>query len=119
MTPRSRWPFESKAEGVSDWIVTLDTLAIYCHAYVGHFCDARRLAVALTAAQVSAPLTEVLCPGVISQAAFLEGALGEAGALAAGALAAARRLHFGRHYFNFHALRTTALRALEQGDLAR
>ena len=111
-------PLEATAEGVSDWIVTLDTLAMYCHTYVGHFSEARQLAEALTAAQVSAPLTEVLCPGVISQAAFLEGALDEAGALAASTLTAARRLHFDRHYFNFHTLRTTALLALERGDLA-
>ena len=55
---------------------------------------------------------------MISQAAFIEGALEEAGALAADTLAAARRLHFDRHYFDFHALRTTALLALERGDLA-
>ncbi|HET7243840.1 MAG TPA: AAA family ATPase [Streptosporangiaceae bacterium] len=111
-------PYEAKAEGVSDWAVTLDTLAMYCHTYVGHFSQARHLADALAAAQVSAPLTEVLCPGVISQAAFLEGNLQEAATLAASTHAAARRLHFDRHYFNFHALRTTALLALERGDLA-
>ncbi len=111
-------PFEATAERVSDWIVTLDTLAMYCHTYVGHFSEARQLAEALTSAQVSAPLTEVLCPGVISQAAFLEGALDEAGALAASTLTAARRLHFDRHYFYFHTLRTTALLALERCDLA-
>ena len=76
-------PFEAKADGVSDWIVTLDTLAMYCHTYLGHFSEARQLADALMSAQVSDPLTEVLCPGVISQAAFIEGALEEAGALAA------------------------------------
>ena len=111
-------PIETEADGVADWIVTLDTLAMYCHSYLGHFGQARQLADALTSAQVSAPLTEVLCPGVISQARLLEGALEEAGILADSALAAARRLHFDRHYFNFHALRTTALLALERGDLA-
>ena len=111
-------PIETEAGGVADWIVTLDTLAMYCHSYLGHFGQARQLADALTSAQVSAPLTEVLCPGVISQARLLEGALEEAGVLADGALTAARRLHFDRHYFNFHALRTTALLALERGDLA-
>jgi LuxR family transcriptional regulator, maltose regulon positive regulatory protein len=110
--------FEAAAEGVSDWVVTLDTLAMYCHTYVGHFSQARQLADALAAAQVSAPLTEVLCPGVISQAAFLEGNLQEAATLAASTHAAARRLHFEGHYFNFHAMRTTALLALERGDLA-
>ena len=111
-------PFEARADGVGDWIVTLDTLAMYCHTYVGQFSEARQLAEALTAAQVSAPLTEVLCPGVISQAAFIEGDLHEAGALAESTLAAADRLHFDRHYFNFHAIRTTALLALERRDLA-
>ena len=111
-------PFEATAAGVGDWIVTLDTLAMYCHTYLGHFSEARLLADALASAQVSAPLTEVLCPGVISQAAFLEGALEEAGTLAAGTLAAAGRLHFDHHFFNFHALRTTALLALERRDLA-
>ena len=111
-------PFEAKAGGVGDWIVTLDTLAMYCHTYVGQFSQARQLADALTAAQVSGPLTEVLCAGVISQAAFIEGDLEEAGTLAAATLAAARRLGFDRHFFNFHALRTTALLALERRDLA-
>jgi hypothetical protein len=66
-------PFEANADGAGDWIVTLDTLAMYCHTYVGQFSKARQLAKALAAAQVSAPLTEVLCPGVISQAALIEG----------------------------------------------
>jgi len=111
-------PFEARADGVSDWVVTLDTLAMYCHTYLGHFSEARLLADTLTSAQVSAPLTEILCSGVISQTAFIEGALEEAGRLAASTLTAARRLRFDSHYFNFHALRTTALLALERGDLA-
>jgi LuxR family maltose regulon positive regulatory protein len=111
-------PFQARADGVGDWVVTLDTLAMYCHTYLGHFSEARQLAGTLISAQVSDPLTEVLCPGVISQAAFIEGVLEEAGALAASTLTAARRLHFDRHYFAFHALRTTALLALERHDLA-
>jgi LuxR family maltose regulon positive regulatory protein len=111
-------PSEAKADGVGEWIVTLDTLAMYCHTYLGQFRQARLLADALISAEVSEPLTEVLCPGVISQVAFIEGALEEAGALAAATLTAARRLHFDRHYFVFHALRTTALLALERGDPA-
>jgi LuxR family maltose regulon positive regulatory protein len=111
-------PFDAKAEGVGDWVVTLDTLAMYCCTYLGRFSEARQLADALVAAQVSDPLSEVLCPGVISQAAFIEGALEEAGALAASTLTAARRHRFDRHYFAFHALRTTALLALERHDLA-
>jgi len=110
-------PFEAQAEGAGDWIVTLDTLAMYCHTYVGQSEQARQLADALAAAQVSAALTEVLCPGVISQAAYIEGNLEEAATLAASTLDAARRLHFDRHYFAFHALRTTALLALERHDL--
>ena len=111
-------PFEAQADGVSDWLVMLDTLAVYCHTYAGHFSEARQLADTLIAAQVSAPLSEVFCPGLVSQAAFMDGALEEAGALAAGALAAARRLHFDRHYFVLYVLRTTALLALERHDLA-
>jgi LuxR family maltose regulon positive regulatory protein len=111
-------PFDAKAEGAGDWVVTLDTLAMYCCTYLGRFSEARQLADALVAAQVSDPLSEVLCPGVISQAAFIEGALEEAGALAASTLTAARRHRFDRHYFAFHALRTTALLALERHDLA-
>jgi LuxR family maltose regulon positive regulatory protein len=110
--------FEARADGVGDWIATLDALAMYCHTYLGQFSEARQLARALTAAQVSAPLSEVLCSGVISQAAFIEGDLQEAGTLAESTLAAAGRLHFDRHYFNFHAIRTTALLALERRDLA-
>jgi LuxR family transcriptional regulator, maltose regulon positive regulatory protein len=110
-------PSESTADDVGDWTATLDALAMYCHTYAGHFSRARQLAEALVAAQVSAPLTEILCPGVISQAAFLEGNLHEAAILAARTHAAARRLHFERHYFSFHALRTTALLALERSDL--
>ena len=68
-------PFETRADGVTDWTVTLDTLAMYCHTYLGHIGQARQLADALMSAQVSAPLTEVLCPGEMSQAAFIEGAL--------------------------------------------
>lgn len=45
---------EAKADGIGDWIVTLDTLAMYCHTYVGQFSPARQLAETLTAAQVSA-----------------------------------------------------------------
>jgi LuxR family maltose regulon positive regulatory protein len=111
-------PFEAEAGGVSDWVVTLDTLAMYCHTYAGQLGEARPLADALIAAQVSGPLTEVLCPGVMSQAAFIEGDLEEAGTLAAATMAAARRLGFDCHFFNFHALRTTALLALERRDLA-
>ena len=110
--------FEADADSIGDWIVTLDILAMYCHTYLGHFSEARQLADALMSAHVSAPLTEVFCPGLISQAAFIEGALEEAGVLAASTVTAARRLHFDHHYFGMYALRTTGLLALERHDLA-
>lgn len=110
-------PFEKTVDGVADWVVSLDTLAMYCHTYVGDFREARRLAEALVAGGTSIPLTEVLCPGVISQAAILEGDLKEAAALAAATLQSARRLRFERHFFVFHALRTTSQLALERRDL--
>ena len=44
-------PVEATSEGVSDWIVTLDTLAMYCHTYLGHFSEARQLAETLTSAR--------------------------------------------------------------------
>ena len=68
--------------GVDDWIISLDALAMYCHTYVGDFTEARQLAKALVDRGGSVPLTDLLCPGVISQAAFLEGKLDEAAALA-------------------------------------
>jgi LuxR family maltose regulon positive regulatory protein len=109
--------FETTVTGVDDWIVSLDALAMYCQTYVGGFEEARLLAQALVAGRGSIPLTDVLCPGVISQAAFLEGKLDEAAALAEATLDAARRLRFERHYFAFHALRTIGQLALERRDL--
>ncbi len=109
--------FEASATGVDDWIVTLDTLAMYCHAYVGPYARARDLADKLVASGTTLPLTEVLCPGVMSQAAFIEGHLQEAAALAEAAQGAARRLGFDGHFFGFHALRTLGQLALERRDL--
>ena len=63
-------------------------------------------------------MTEVLCPGVISQVALAEGALSEASTLANGALASAGRLGLEPNYFAFCALRTASLLALERRDLA-
>jgi LuxR family maltose regulon positive regulatory protein len=109
--------FEATVTGVDDWIVSLDTLAMYCHTYVGNFREARQMAEALVADGTSVPLTDVLCPGVISQAALLAGDLDEAAALAEATLQAAPRLGFERHYFVFHALRTVSQLALERRDL--
>ena len=109
--------FETTVTGVDDWIISLDALAMYCHTYVGDFSEARQLAKALVDRGGSVPLTDLLCPGVISQAAFLEGKLDEAAALAETTLQAAGRLRFERHYFAFHALRTTGQLALERRDL--
>ena len=60
----------------------------------------------------------MLCPGVESQAFFLEGALGQAADLANSSLAAARRFGIEAHYFAFAATRTVTLLALEMHDLA-
>jgi ATP/maltotriose-dependent transcriptional regulator MalT len=109
--------FETSVTGVDDWIISLDALAMYCHTYVGDFTEARQLAKALVDRGGSVPLTDLLCPGVISQAAFLEGNLDEAAELAEATLQAAGRLRFERHYFAFHALRTTGQLALERRDL--
>src|SRR5690349_3361123 len=35
-------PFDARAEGVGDWVVTLDTLAMYCYTYLGRFGEARQ-----------------------------------------------------------------------------
>jgi LuxR family maltose regulon positive regulatory protein len=109
--------FETTATGVDDWIVSLDALAMYCQTYVGGFHEARLLAKALVDGGSSVPLADLLCPGVISQAAFLEGKLDEAAALAEAALQGAKRLRFERHYFAFHPLRTLGQLALERRDL--
>lgn len=109
--------FETTVTGVADWIVSLDTLAMYCHTYVGDFREARALAEALVAGGTSLPLTDILCPGVISQAALLAGDLDEAAALAESTLRTATRLRFDQHFFVFHALRTRSQLALERRDL--
>jgi LuxR family maltose regulon positive regulatory protein len=109
--------FEATVTGVDDWIVSLDALAMYCHTYLGDFREARRLSAALVAGGTSVPLTDILCPGVMSQAALLAGDLAEAAALAETTLQAARRLRFERHFFAFHALRTVSQLALERRDL--
>ncbi len=107
-------------EGVmSDWIAVLDALAMYGHTYLGEFDQARRLAETVASSPAGGPpVAEVLCPGVMSQVAWAEGALEEAGDLAGRSLATAGRLGFDRHYFAFSATRTSALLALERRDLS-
>jgi hypothetical protein len=63
-------------------------------------------------------MTDVLCPGALSQVALAEGDLAEADELAIRSLTAARGLGFERHYFSVDGMRTAALLALERRDLA-
>jgi LuxR family maltose regulon positive regulatory protein len=104
-------------DGLDGWLAGLEVVALYCHTYLGDYGEGRRLADAIASAQVSPPVTEVLCRGVKSQVALAEGGLVEARALADEALDSARRLGFEGHYFAFSALRTAALLALEHHDL--
>jgi LuxR family transcriptional regulator, maltose regulon positive regulatory protein len=104
--------------GLRDWVETLDAAAMYCHTYLGNLPEARRLAERVSVSAAGGPaVAEVLCPAVMSQAAYAEGRLEDAAGLAAGALASASRLGFDRHYFAFTATRTTALLAWERRDL--
>jgi LuxR family transcriptional regulator, maltose regulon positive regulatory protein len=105
--------------GLDDWLVALDAGALYSHAFLGDFPQARRLAEAIAAHPITPPAgREVLCQGVMSQIALAQGWLDEAGDIAIRALDAAGRLGFDRHYFAFTARRTAALLALERRDLA-
>jgi hypothetical protein len=70
----------ARAVGVDEWLDGLDVVAMQSHALAGHFAPARELAAAIVSAQATGPLTQVLCPGVISQVAFAEGAPEEADA---------------------------------------
>ena len=104
--------------GLDEWQVGQDMLTMYCYTYLGDYSTARRFAGAVASAQMSPPaVTEVLCPGVISQVALAEGALSEAATLADGAIASARRLGLEPNYFAFCALRTASLLSLERRDL--
>ena len=69
-------------------------------------------------AQLSPAVSQMRCPGVISDAARAQGALHEAEALSDQALTAGAGLGFGRHNFAISGLRTVALLALERHDLA-
>ncbi len=108
--------FATSATGVDDWIVSLETLAMYCYTYVGQYGRAHELADMLVATSTTLPLTDILCSGVMSQAAVLEGSLEAAAVSAEAAHEAARRLGFDRHFFAFHALRTLGQLALERRD---
>ncbi len=108
-----------QVDGLEEWRVGQDVLAMYCYTYLGDFSKARQAVAAAASGRVSPPpVTEVLCPGITSQVAMAEGALTEATALANGAIAAARRLGLDRQYLAFSAFRTAALLALERRDLA-
>ena len=105
-------------DGLDDWQFGQDVLTMYCYTYLGDYSTARRFAAAVASAQMSPPpVTEVLCPGVISQVALAEGALDEAATLADGAIASARRLGLDPNYFAFCAFRTASLISLERRDL--
>ncbi len=109
---------ENLGIGLTDWLAALDAVAMYCHTYLGELSEARRLADLVATSPAAGPaVAQVLCPAVMSQAAYAEGDLGEAGVLASSALTAADRLGFDRHYFAFPATRTSALLALERRDL--
>ncbi len=96
-----------------------DVVELYCRIYRFEFARSRHLADVVGAAAISPPpVREVLCPGLRSQAAFLEGSLGEAASLADNALLSADRLGIAEQYFTFTATRTSALLALERRDLA-
>ncbi|HXW80734.1 MAG TPA: LuxR C-terminal-related transcriptional regulator [Acidimicrobiales bacterium] len=107
----------SRAVGVDEWLDGLDVVAMQAHALAGNYREARELAAAIASAQRRAPLTQVLCPGVISQVALAEGELEEAEALSQGSLASARRLGIDGEFLPTWARRTTALLALERHDL--
>ncbi|HXW82439.1 MAG TPA: AAA family ATPase, partial [Acidimicrobiales bacterium] len=104
--------------GQDQWLATLDTWAMYCHTYLSNFTEARLMAMKVATADVAPrPVRDVMCRGVLSQAALAEGDLAQAGSLAAEALDAAHRLGFEDHYFAFTARRTLAQLALERHDL--
>ena len=107
-----------QVDGLGEWQVGQDMLTMYCYTYSGDYSKARQVAGAVASSQLSPPaVTEVLCPGVISQVALAEGALSEASTLANGAIASAGRLGLEPNYFAFCALRTASLLALERRDL--
>jgi LuxR family maltose regulon positive regulatory protein len=106
------------AVNLEAWLVG-DVVALYSHAFLGQFDQARRVAHNIASEDATPPSArEVLCPGIVSQVALAEGDLSEAGELAARSLHAAHGLGFDRHYFAFTALRTAALLALERRDFA-
>ena len=107
----------SRAVGVDEWLFGLDVVSMQSHALAGNFVQARELHDAVASAETRASVTEVLCPGVISQVAVAEGALQDAEALSQRSLASARRLAIDRQFLPTWAMRTAALLALERHDL--
>ncbi len=105
-------------DGLAEWLLGLDQIALYCQTFLGHFADARQRANVVLGRGQRESDTELLLPSILSQAALWEGQLDEAGTLAAQALASAARLGFDDQYYTFCAIRTTALLALERRDMA-
>jgi LuxR family maltose regulon positive regulatory protein len=99
------------------WFLGMDITAMHCCTYLGDFDEARRLVEAVATTQGIPSVTEVLCPGALSEISWAEGVLTTADAMAGAALEAAGPLGFDGHYFVFHARRAAALLALERGDL--
>jgi LuxR family transcriptional regulator, maltose regulon positive regulatory protein len=108
----------SLAPDLDLWLLGMDITAMHCCTYLGDLDEARRLAEVVASAQAIPSVTEVLCPGALSEIAWAEGVLTAADAMAGAALESAGRLGFERHYFAFHGLRAAALLALERRDLA-
>ncbi len=109
----------SEPRDVEDWLLGLDVLAMYCHIRRGDLALAGRLANEIAMSPASPPpVTEVICPGGLSEIALSEGNLGEAVTQSSRALAAARRLGLDHHFFAYPAVRVAALLALEHRDFA-
>ena len=108
---------EGRASGVDEWVTAADTTVMFSHMRLGDFDATRAIARRLSATATGEPHVDVVCAGVLSQAAIIEGHLDEAQDLADRSLTAARRLGFDRHFFTFQALLTTSQLALERREL--
>ena len=100
-----------------DWMVAVDTTAVWCLIAVRDLDGARRLVRELATKAMSVAHVDVLCAGLLSQAALIEGDLDEAASSAERSLDAAQRLDFDRHFFVVPALLTSSQVALERRDL--